>query len=152
MIGPRHMGNIFRSVVRHMASDAVGIIRMMCLHEGRRSMADKTLGSIKGDSLRRGRAEMGIVATGAGHAVPADALAHTRVELLDFANSAGERVALGVGVEGEVISNRVAGLIIQHRTSSPLDGDVGFQVTTDAKRIPLVRGKLGRVYNGSFSL
>ncbi len=136
MIGPGNMGDVLGAVVGHVAAGAVGILRMVRGGKAPCAVTGEALLSKEGDPFRRGRGEMRIVATGAGHPVAAHPFAHALAELLHLTYAACFGIALCVHKICEVVGDGIAGSIVQSVTAGALDGHVTFQMATDADRIP----------------
>ena len=60
---------------------------------------------------------MGIVTTRAGHLVPTHALARALSELFDLAYSTCGQIIAGIDIEGEIVGNQIARMIVRARNA-----------------------------------
>jgi hypothetical protein len=129
------MRNIFCSRVPHVTAGAVGIFLVMRYGELGLAVAGETLCPEEGRALFGRRREVRIVTTGAGHPVPAHALARALSELLNLAYSACRQVSAGIDIEGEIVGNRIARMVVERGMPCPFYRNISFEMTTDANRI-----------------
>src|ERR1700761_1143636 len=152
MVCPRDVRNIFCSRVPHVATGAVGIFRVMQYDELRLAMAGQALCPEKYRTLCWGRREVWIVTTRAGHSVSTYALARALSELFDLAYSTCGQIVAGIDIEGEIIGNRIAGMIVQRGMPSPFYRNISFEMTTDANRIAAIRIEMCRIHDSCFAI